>query len=146
MSLPIFDRVYPIDPSDLLPAVTSDTAPYWEGLSRRELVIQKCEACHRLRFPTMPVCPLCGSTEFGWQSHSGKGELFSWVRYQRLYLPEFADLMPYTVITAQLDPGVRIVGRLVERDVEPNIGDPVWMMLEKWPNGRHVPVFSLNAA
>ena len=143
MTLQMVERTYPSDPSDLLPAITADNEPYWAGLSRGELVVQGCAQCNRLRFPMMPVCPYCGSIKSDWRPLSGKGRVFSWVRYQRCFLQEFADLMPYVVITAELDKGVRIVGRLIDRDVTPEIGAPVWMKLERWPSGRNVPVFSL---
>lgn len=144
MTIALVERIYPSDPSDLVPSITPDNEPYWSGLSRGELLVQGCIDCKRLRFPMMPVCPKCGSTESDWQPLSGKGQVFSWVRYQRSFLQEFADLMPYVVITAELDKGVRIVGRLIDKDVTPEIGAPVWMMRELWPNGRHVPVFSLK--
>ncbi len=146
MTLPIIERVFPGEPDDLLPAVTSDNEPYWTALARGELLTQSCTQCARLRFPVMPVCPYCGSTNTEWRALSGEGEVFSWVRYHRCFLQEFADLIPYVVITAQLDRGVRIIGRLLERDVIPVTGMPVTTILERWPGGRCVPVFSLSGA
>jgi uncharacterized OB-fold protein len=142
--LPLVERKFPTDPSGLLPSITMDNMPYWDGLSRGEFTVQQCRDCGWRRFPGMPVCPRCGSCAYDWTALAGKGTLFSWVRYQKLFLQEFADVFPYIVITAELDPGVRVVGRLLERDIEPTIGAPVWMKLEKWPNDRHVPVFSLT--
>lgn len=144
MTLPIIARVFPCDPADLLPAVTPDSAPFWDGLMQGGLVVQACGGCGRPRFPIAPVCPHCGATAFGWRELSGRGRIFSWVRYHRSFLPEFEDLVPYVVITAQLEEGVRMIGRLLERDVTPASGMAVATVIERWPNGRCVPVFSLN--
>ena len=110
------------------------------------MTAQHCDDCSRPRFPIAPVCPHCGATAWQWRGLTGKGHVFAWVRYHRSYLPEFADLVPYVVITAALEGGVRMIGRLLERDCQPKIGQPVAMLAERWPDGRCVPVFSLRAA
>jgi uncharacterized OB-fold protein len=143
MGFPIIDRAFPADPSDLEPALDADNQPFWGALARGEMVVQGCAACQRLRFPVAPVCPHCGATECTWRSLSGRGEVFSWVRYHRSFLPEFEDLVPYVVIVAQLEEGVRMIGRLLERDVPVTHGQPITTMIERWPGGRCVPVFSI---
>ena len=144
MTLPIVECPFAAEPDDLLPAITADNEPYWSALARGELVAQRCGECDRLRFPIMPVCPYCGATQWGWRELDGRGHVFSWVRYHRCFLQEFAPLIPYVVITAQLDRGVRIIGRLVDRDVVPATGMSVTTLLERWSNGRCVPVFRLS--
>jgi uncharacterized OB-fold protein len=145
MTFPIIERKFPCDPADLLPAITPDSEPFWNALAHGEMVAQFCGSCGKPRFPIAPVCPHCGQTGFVWQKLSGRGKIFSWVRYHRSFLPEFEDLMPYVVITAQFDEGLRMIGRLLERDAAPASGMAVSTVIERWPNGRCVPVFSLAA-
>src|SRR4051812_42646952 len=94
MTLAIVDRTFPIDPSDLLPAINADNKRYWESLSKGALDVQCCSSCKRNRFPIVPVCPHCRGTTWSWVTLSGRGKVFSWVRYHRGYLPEFEDQMP----------------------------------------------------
>lgn len=141
MSHPIVERTFPSDPSGLLPAVTPDNAPYWDALARGELTAQACTRCGRVRHPVAPVCPHCGATAWQWRTLSGRGKVFSWVRYHRGYLPEFADVMPYVVATIELDEGARMFARLIDQPANPKIGDPVSLVVERWPDGRCVPAF-----
>jgi uncharacterized OB-fold protein len=148
MRLRVVERIFPVDPGGLLPAVTADNKHYWDGLAQGELNVQGCSACRRLRYPIVPVCPYCGSTRWSWSTLCGTGRVFSWVRYHRSYLPEFEDLMPYVVITAELDEGVRMFGRLVDKlDLQERvqIGTPVEVIVERWPDGRCVPAFRFAA-
>jgi len=138
----VLDRSFPIDPAGLLPPVTSDNAPFWNGLARGRLMLQQCPSCRKLRYPVAPVCAVCGSTEIAWAEMSGRGKVFSWVRYHRSYLPEFADRLPYVVALVELDEGVRLFGCLVDREPDPFIDQPVKLVIERWPNGRCVASFT----
>lgn len=141
----ITDRLFPSDPASLLVEETPDNQPYWDGLRQGELRAQQCTACARLRFPTAPVCPHCSATGCSWKTLSGRGKVFSWVRFDRSYLPQFEDLMPYVVLTVELDESVRMYGRLVDRDVDPAIGAPVMLAIERWPDGTCVAAFMLGS-
>ena len=143
MSFPIVNRDFPIDPAGLLPAITPDNEAHWSALACGELVLQGCADCGCVRYPIAPVCSSCGSTEWEWKQLSGQGSIFSWVRYQRPYLPEFQDLMPYAVAVIELDEGARMYGRLIENDAEATIGARVEIVIERWPDGRCVPAFRI---
>ncbi len=125
---------------ELLPAVTADTAPFYDGLAAGELRLQECAGCGRLRFPIAPVCPWCGVAEHRWQAVPGSGRVHSWVRYQRAFVPAFADLVPYVVVTVALDAGPRMTGRLIGA-TEPAIGMAVDAVIERWPDGAGVLAF-----
>lgn len=141
-SRPILDRSFPIDPTDLLPALTVENTPFWDGLRAGRLVVQACGSCGVSRFPIAPICPNCGSDKVQWRELSGRGTIFSWVRYHRSYLPEFQDLLPYVVVLVQLENGPRMFGRLVGSSSDPTIDEAVALAIERWPDGRHVPVFT----
>ena len=138
--LEIVDRHVSADPSELLPALTPDTEPFWTGLSEGRLQVQHCLSCERCRFPIVPVCPYCGDVTWQWRELDGTGRIFSWVRYQRGYLAEFAELMPYVVACVELNEGVRVFSLLANAPhAGPvTIGHPVRAQAERWPNGRCV--------
>jgi uncharacterized OB-fold protein len=129
------------DPTRLLGPETEDAAPFLEGLRARRLVLQRCRACRRWRWPLAPVCPYCRSPELDWEELSGRGAVHSWVRYGRSYLPEFEPLMPYVVLSVALAEGPRMFGRLRARDLEPYIGMPVRAIVERFAGGGRMPAF-----
>ena len=98
----------------LLPELTEETAPFWEGTARGELLVQQCDSCGRLRFPPRPVCPWCRSFDATWTAMSGDATLWSFVIAHPPLLPAYAEKAPYNVIVVTLaeDPTVRMVGNL----------------------------------
>ena len=99
----------------LLPALDSDSAPFWEAAARGEIRMQVCAACGRLRFPPRPMCPHCQSMVDDWRLMSGLGSVWSVVVPHPPLLPGYAELAPYNVIAVVLDedPVLRLVGNLV---------------------------------
>lgn len=146
MSLTVLAREFPKDPRGLLPEVTPDSEPFWNALKEGQLRVQACATCGRNRWPIAPVCPHCGATGFDWLDLSGKGTIFSWVRYRRSYLPEFEDVMPYVVVTGAIGPDVRMYGRLLATDRPVTIGAPIELVVERWPDDWFVPAFRLLEA
>lgn len=55
---------------------------------------------------------------------SGRGRVYSWVTIHRALDPAFAEDVPYTVLSVDLDEGPRMFGRLCG-DAEPHAGDAV---------------------
>ena len=130
-----------------LPAVTEDSAPFWEAAGRGELRIQACTSCGLLRFPPRPMCPRCQSIELEWRLMSGRGRIWSFVVPHPPLLPAFMPLAPYNVIVVELDedPTVRLVGNLLDtpggaiNEVDPatiRIGEPVQVVFQ--PAGEDV--------
>ena len=121
----------------VLPDLESeDSAEFWAGCARGELLVQACARCGRWRFPPRPMCPHCQSLEFTWTRTSGKGRVWSFVVPHPPLLPAYAELAPYNVVVVALeeDPAIRMVGNLVEdadgpiNAVDPTtieIGEPV---------------------
>jgi uncharacterized OB-fold protein len=112
----------------LLPDVDGeDSAEFWAGAARGELLVQACGECGRWRFPPRPMCPYCRSTTPRWETTNGKGTIWSFVVAHPPLLPAYAELAPYNVIVVALDqdPKIRMVGNLVASDDAPLNGlDP----------------------
>ena len=112
------------DPYPLRPAVTEDTAFFWEGVRQGELRIQKCGDCGELRHPPGPVCPSCRSANRTYTLASGLGEVYSYVVHHNPPVPGIAT--PFVVAVVQLPEGTRLVGNIVECPLEKvGIGMPL---------------------
>jgi uncharacterized OB-fold protein len=130
-----------------LPAVSEDSAGFWDGTAAGELRIQRCTNCGRLRFPPRPMCPNCQSLDHEWKAMSGKGRVWSFVVPHPPLLPAFSDLAPYNVVVVELDedPAIRLVGNLLAspdgqiNDLDPHsiqIGERVQVVFQ--PAGEDV--------
>ena len=96
--------------------------PYWEGLRREELLVQRCRAC-RWQWGPEWICYECHTWDLGWEQVpevEGRytGVLYSW---KRVWHPTHSDLarsVPYVVLMVTLETagGVRMFGNL--------LGDP----------------------
>lgn len=128
----------PVTP--LLPAPAADTAQFQAGLREGRLLLQRCQSCRRARYPVAPACPYCGAAEHGWEQFDGRGAVHSWVRYQRAFHAAFAALVPYVVVSVELEAGPRMFGRQLG-GAEPELGMRARMIVERWQDGGCVPAF-----
>jgi uncharacterized OB-fold protein len=94
------------------PATDEESAFYWEGLRGHRVLVQRCPACGRHRFPPMPSCPHCGTPGGEVVELDGTGTVYSWIVVHRAFNPAFAADVPYTVATVELAPGCRTVARV----------------------------------
>lgn len=96
-----------------LPAINASTAPHWEGARAGRLCVQKCKSCGKLRYPPNRWCAECRSDQSEWVDLSGRGKIWSWCIFHRLYFKGFENEMPYAVVLVELDEGVRLYSNLV---------------------------------
>lgn len=128
--------------ADVLPTFSPGEDKFFAGLARRQIVLQRCTACQRARFPIAPACPYCSTSTHSWDALTPGGVVHSWVRYHRAFLPEFAPLVPYVVFAVELADGPIICGRFVDDDLVPRIGMPVRAIVERWSDGGHLLAFT----
>lgn len=120
----------PVAPTRPRPAVSRDSAFFWEGARNGELRIQRCRSCGKLRHPPGPSCPGCRSLEWDYVLSAGRGQLYSYVVHHYPPLPGFET--PFVVALVELEEGVRVVGNLLEVDpAEVSIGMPVMLRFER---------------
>jgi uncharacterized OB-fold protein len=89
---------------------------YRRGLEEGTLRYQRCEACDRAVFFPRVLCPHCGSTELGWRTSRGTGELYSFTVVRSRDTQNHVGLI-------DLDEGFRMMCRLAP--VEWAIGERV---------------------
>ncbi len=127
IKLPI-SRSYP-------PRVSAFSLPFWTALNEGKWITSCCADCGRQTFPPKSVCPHCWSSNVIWSDLSDRGTLYSWTRIHSAPTA-FADEAPYAVCIVDLDSGIRLACRLVERDdvtVAPGI--PVEIVVLAYEDG-----------
>ena len=125
----------------LLPELTEETAPFWEGTARGELRVQRCGGCGRLRFPPRPMCPWCRSFDTSWDRMAGRASLWSWAVPHPPLLPAYAEIAPYTaaVVTLEEDPAIRMVGLLDDDPAAIGFDGPVEVVFPEPVDGVVLP-------
>jgi hypothetical protein len=122
------------------PLVTPDSAFFWEGALRGELLGQACAACGKLRHPPRPMCPSCHGVERRIVRLSGRGEVYSWVVPRHPAPVGFAE--PPVVALIELEEGLRLVSNVVgAAPGRVRQGLPVEVAFERTRGGKAVPVF-----
>jgi uncharacterized protein len=99
-----------------LPISSAESAPFWEGCRKHELLIQRCTRCNQVTFPPAARCPQCLSPSLIWQKSSGRGTVYSFVVYHRAYHPGLEDQLPYVVALVELAEGPRLISSLADCD------------------------------
>lgn len=94
------------------PAVDDDSDSYWAALREHRIELQKCGACSEIRFPPMPGCPNCGSSDADVVTATGRGRVYSWIVVHRPLGTITEAEVPCTIATVELDEGCRVLGRL----------------------------------
>ncbi|MCU1758654.1 OB-fold domain-containing protein [Pseudomonas sp. 14P_8.1_Bac3] len=109
-----------------MPVATQISAPFWEGLKARRLLIQQCNACAHWNFYPRRHCPVCLEHDLAWREVDGAATLYSFTVTRIATLPDFIDEMPQKLAVVELAEGVRINTNLVglEED-EIEIGMPL---------------------
>lgn len=92
-------------PAKPLPRVDPTNRAHYEGAAAGRLVVQQCDRCKVHRFPPAPWCPSCGHDGHHWAAISGRGVVWSYCVFHRLYFDAFAAELPYAVALVQLDEG-----------------------------------------
>ncbi|MDZ5455134.1 Zn-ribbon domain-containing OB-fold protein [Azohydromonas lata] len=84
-----------------LPALTPDTAPFWQGGAQGELLIHHCTGCQRFFHPPAPVCPRCGSLDVAPRAVSGRARVLTFTVNHQAWSSELTQ--PYVVAIVGLD-------------------------------------------
>jgi uncharacterized OB-fold protein len=96
-----------------IPVADRDTQPFWDGCSKRNLVLQHCDTCDRWIWQPRPICSSCGG-EPSWRDADGAGTVASWTVIHPPVLPGYAGRTPFVILLVELDIGPRLLGYLVD--------------------------------
>jgi uncharacterized protein len=130
------------DYEKLVPPVTADTKPYWDGLMEGRLRLQRCADCGKVRHYPRPVCDACYSMNCDWIDASGAGTVHSWTITHYAFHPGFKGDLPYTLLTLDLAEGVRMNAQARGiADDELRVGLPVKVIFDAVKDELTLPVF-----
>ncbi|MHB8694805.1 MAG: Zn-ribbon domain-containing OB-fold protein [Solirubrobacteraceae bacterium] len=103
--------------------------PFWDGLERGRLMIQRCPACATWIWGPQWNCPECHRFSPDWTEVQPHGRVFTWTRTWQNFTPEFAELTPYVTVVVELPQagGRRLLGLLLafgdDALVDPVLGE-----------------------
>ena len=123
-----------------------ETAGFWEGVKRRELLFKWCGECARAYHPRRMICPQCSSTELTWKPASGKGTVYSYSEVHRAPSPEFQKEAPYNVGLIETAEGVHFFCQIcAESGARVEVGTPARLDFRVLGSGYLLPVFVIGS-
>ena len=129
-------------PRKNLPQITPETAEYWAGCKRHELLIQRCVDCRAAQFYPRAFCTHCSGGKLQWVRASGRGTLASYTIVHRAVSPAYAAEVPYVVALVSLEEGPTMMSNVVSCSPESlRIGMSLEVVFDDWPEGVTVPKF-----
>lgn len=127
-----------------------ETADFWKGVERHELLIKTCRSCGRLHHPRRILCSACGESGMDWKSACGRGKVYSFSEIHRT-TGIFSPSTPYVVGIVELEEGVHIFTRFLPVEGAPDkdnssirIGSAVAVEFKVLEQGMLLPVFRVK--
>lgn len=99
------------------PQGTVHSQPFWDGIARGQLTLQRCDACQATVFYPRLACPHCHSRTLTWTNRERRGEIVTYTTVHRAR-PAFTAWVPYHVGIGDFE-GARLFGVI---DGTPEIG------------------------
>jgi len=136
------------------PAPDGVDQPYWDGLTRGDLMLQRCDNCDTWIWGPQWICASCHTFDPGWQRVEPVGTVYTWSRSWYPFISELPVERPYVTVLVELSGagGRRVLGILTGDDTDQvRIGDHVAGHFERddgatWPMLRWRRVESEGAA
>lgn len=100
-------------PRKPVPRPAPESVPYWQGAKQHKLLIPHCKSCNHYWFPPSQRCPNCLSADFAWAEVSGRGKVYSFVVFHRVFHPAFEGEVPYVVALIELEEGPRLLSNVI---------------------------------
>jgi uncharacterized OB-fold protein len=125
------------------PSVYVDTQPFWDAARQGKLVLQFCLDTKRFQHYPRPVSIFTGSRNLEWREVSGKGTIYA-CTVIRVPGPGLEGRLPLSVVTVELDEGVRIIGNVL--NVDPDtvaIGQRVEVAWDRLADDVQYPAFNV---
>jgi uncharacterized OB-fold protein/acyl dehydratase len=133
-----------LDPDAMMrPALSRDTAFFWEGVTAHELRIQR-RPDGTLQHPPVPAVWQDKEQPVDYLVASGKGTVYSFVVHHAPKVP--GRTLPFVIALVELEEGIRMLGELRNVDhADVTIGMPVHATYIDFPAGDSGPEWTLYA-
>lgn len=123
-------KVRPPSGFRLLPRLTDANRAFWTGGGKGQLLVGRCERCHRWELPPATECTSCGGPTTP-EPVSGAAKVFTWTLNHQKFHPDVEppNLIALVVLDEQDD--LRVATNLVDVDAEDvRSGMPVSVQFE----------------
>ena len=124
------------------PAVTEETALFWDAARDGRLVVEQCTACGTASFPPRGICRACRARDMVPLEITSRGVVYSFTVNHQRWRPDLE--VPFAIVLVEFPdhPGVRVAGRLRGTDPEDaRICMNVSVGFEPGPEGFAIPSF-----
>lgn len=101
-----------------VPHPTATSAPFWNGLRERKVLIQYSASTDTWVFYPRILAPGSLADDLEWREVSGRGELYTFTIARRPTAPPWSDAIPQLLAVVQLDEGPRLTTELVNVDAD----------------------------
>lgn len=129
-------------PPRIVPVPTPETAEYWAGLRRHELLLQHCTACGAVQHYPRCLCTGCGGDALDWVRASGRGQIASHAVVRHAVSKAYAADLPCVLLLVRLEEGPLLMSTLVDCAIEDAaIGMAVEVVFDDRPEGFTLPRF-----
>jgi uncharacterized OB-fold protein len=115
------------------PVLDEQSAAFWEGVARHELVIERCRVCGYYVHPPFPECTRCRASDFEFVAVSGRGRIFERAIVTSPVVVGFEDQVPYACLFVELEEQSQLLvaGNLVDSPAtEAVVGRPVEVVFQ----------------
>lgn len=99
-----------------VPHPTTDSAAFWAGCNRDELLYQRCRNCGHVQFYPRRNCTTCQSSELDLLPSAKRGAIHSFTTVQRPANRAFDSDVPFVIALVDLDEGFRMMMNVVGAD------------------------------
>lgn len=125
-----------------IPVSTAETAEYWAGCARHELMIQRCMDCSTHQFYPRIMCTTCSGKSLEWVRASGRATVKSFTIVRRAVSEAYAAEVPYVVALVALAEGPTMMTNIIDCKVEEvRMSMPVEVVFDDWAEGVSIPKF-----
>jgi len=130
-----------------IPVADEVSAPFWDAVRERRLVVQRCAACGYYNHPPRRVCDACLSQDLAFAPVSGKGKIYSFTIMHQRDVAGFENEAPFINLVVELSeqPMLLMVSDLshTERD-RVRVGAAVVVYFEDRGDGSVIPQFRIQ--
>ena len=92
-----------------------ETEAFWRGTKARELLLQYCPDTKQFQHYPRPVSIYTGKRNLEWRKVAGTGVIYA-CTIVRVPGPGLEGRLPLSVVTVELDEGVRILGNILNAE------------------------------
>lgn len=132
-------------PARSIPAVTTETAPFFKSAAEGRLEIQKCSDCGRYQHYPRRFCTSCLSANIGFVPVSGRGTVYTFTICRIPGHPSMQERVPYAIAMIDLEEGPRLMAGIEGDARELAIGSTVDVVFEALTDDIALPMFRLSA-